>query len=59
VIINFARRLDVKNVPLRQLGIQFVQIGDDPNAAYALKELHDNLGPANGIRVSNYGDYTL
>jgi hypothetical protein len=39
VIVEIARRLDVKNVPLRQLGIQFVQIGDDANAAKALKEL--------------------
>jgi hypothetical protein len=52
VIIEFARRLDEKNVPLRQLGIQFVQIGDDPDAAYALKELDDQLGPENGVRVS-------
>ncbi|KAF8480082.1 hypothetical protein DFH94DRAFT_740179 [Russula ochroleuca] len=50
VIIEFARRLDEKNVPLRQLGIQFVQIGDDPDAAYALKELDDQLGPENGVR---------
>lgn len=59
MIIDFARRLDVKNVPLRQLGIKFVQIGDNPNATYALKELDDNLGPVHGIRVSNYGDSSL
>ena len=53
VIVEFARRLDVKNVPLRQLGIQFVQIGDDPDATAALKELDDNLGPTHGVRVSN------
>jgi len=50
VIVDFARRLDAKNVPLRQLGIQFVQIGDDPDAAMALKELDEQLGPANGVR---------
>jgi len=50
VIIEFARRLDAKNVPLRQLGIQFVQIGDDPDATEALKELDDQLGPTYGIR---------
>ena len=53
VIVEFARRLDVKNVPLQQLSIQFVQIGDDPGATEALKELDDQLGPANGVRVSN------
>lgn len=52
VIVDFARRLDVKNVPLRQLAIQFVQIGDDPDATEALKELDVQLGPANGVRVS-------
>lgn len=56
VIVEFARRLDVKNIPLRQLGIQFLQIGDDPDATAALKELDDDLGPANGVRVSNQVD---
>jgi hypothetical protein len=50
--VDFARHLDVKNVPLRQLGIQFVQIGDDPDATEALNELDVQLGPANGVRVS-------
>ncbi|KAI9513382.1 hypothetical protein F5148DRAFT_1301986 [Russula earlei] len=50
VIVEFARRLDAKNVPLRQLGLQFVQIGDDPDATEALKELDDELGPTHGIR---------
>jgi hypothetical protein len=52
VIVEFARRLDIKNVPLRQFGIQFVQIGDDPDATESLKELDEQLGPANGVRVS-------
>jgi hypothetical protein len=54
VIIEFARYLDRKNVPLHRLGIQFVQIGDDPDATEALKELDEQLGPVHGIRVSNY-----
>ncbi|KAH9977019.1 hypothetical protein BGW80DRAFT_1118523, partial [Lactifluus volemus] len=29
VIIEYARRLDERNVSLRQFGIQFIQIGDD------------------------------
>ncbi|KAI0278680.1 hypothetical protein BGY98DRAFT_916678, partial [Russula aff. rugulosa BPL654] len=49
VIVEIARRLDVRNVPLRQLGIQFAQIGDDANAAKALKELDDQLGPDHGV----------
>ena len=50
-IVDFARRLDTRQVPLHKLGIQFVQIGDDPDATEALKELDDELGPANGVRV--------
>jgi len=49
-IVDFARRLDVRQVPLHKLGIQFVQIGDDPDATEALKELDDNLGPTHGVR---------
>jgi hypothetical protein len=44
----------MRNVPLRQLGIQFVQIGDDPDATAALKELDDDIGPTHGVRVSNH-----
>ncbi|KAH9171811.1 hypothetical protein EDB89DRAFT_2175105 [Lactarius sanguifluus] len=50
VIVDFARRLDAKNVPLRKLGLQFVQIGDDHGATQALKELDDHLGPTHGVR---------
>jgi len=50
VIVDYARYLDRRNVALRQLGIQFVQIGDDPDATEALKELDDNLGPMHGVR---------
>ncbi|KAI0049494.1 hypothetical protein FA95DRAFT_1604311 [Auriscalpium vulgare] len=49
-IIEAARRLDVNSVPLRQFGIQFVQIGDDEEASIALKELDDDLSEAHGIR---------
>ena len=50
-IVDFARRLDARQVPVTKLDIQFVQIGDDPDATEALKELDDNLGPAHGVRV--------
>ncbi|KAI0268988.1 hypothetical protein BGY98DRAFT_924647, partial [Russula aff. rugulosa BPL654] len=50
VIVEYARRLDERNVPLRQLTIQFIQIGDDAYAAEALKELDDQLGPDHGVR---------
>jgi len=50
VIVEYARRLDRRKVPLRQLRIQFVQIGDDPDATDALEELDNQLGPENGVR---------
>ncbi|KAF8273660.1 hypothetical protein EI94DRAFT_1696604 [Lactarius quietus] len=49
-IVDFARRLDERQVPLQKFGLQFVQIGDDPDATEALKELDDELGPAHGVR---------
>ena len=46
-----AKRLDARHFPLSQVGIQFVQIGDDARATDALKELDENLASAHGIRV--------
>uniref|UniRef100_A0A0W0FSZ7 VWFA domain-containing protein n=1 Tax=Moniliophthora roreri TaxID=221103 RepID=A0A0W0FSZ7_MONRR len=43
VIVQAARRLDAKNFPLSQVGIQFVQIGKSAGAAQYLRELDDNL----------------
>lgn len=51
VIIDFARRLDNRQVPLHKLGLQFVQIGSDPDASEALREIDDDLGPMHGVRV--------
>ncbi|WVQ77409.1 hypothetical protein IAR50_007094 [Cryptococcus sp. DSM 104548] len=50
VIIAAAKRLDKGEYPLSQVGIQFLQIGNDPRAAAALEELDDELGPKHGIR---------
>ncbi|CCO30059.1 hypothetical protein RSOLAG1IB_03192 [Rhizoctonia solani AG-1 IB] len=50
VIIRAARRLDANNVLLSQVGIQFIQVGDDSKASRALKEMDDRLGPNHGIR---------
>ncbi|KZT70864.1 hypothetical protein DAEQUDRAFT_170695 [Daedalea quercina L-15889] len=50
VIVDAARRLEANAIPSRQLGIQFVQIGDDPDASEALKELDDGLEQKHGIR---------
>jgi len=50
VIVSAARRLDNGHFPLSQVGIQFVQIGDDNDAAEVLKHLDDGLSKAHGIR---------
>jgi hypothetical protein len=52
IIITAARRLDRNNFPLSQVGIQFVQIGTDPEATEALRELDDELSGKHSIRVS-------
>jgi hypothetical protein len=43
VIVAIARRLDNGNFPLSQLGIQFVQVGDDSWATKSLRDLDDVL----------------
>lgn len=50
VIVQAARRLDEGKFPLSQVGIQFVQIGSDHQAAKALAELDDGLSAAHGVR---------
>ncbi|KAG8942462.1 hypothetical protein FRC04_003630 [Tulasnella sp. 424] len=43
VIFEFARRLDEGGVPLTQLGIQFLQVGNADDATEALQELDGDL----------------
>ncbi|PFH49798.1 hypothetical protein AMATHDRAFT_146821 [Amanita thiersii Skay4041] len=50
VIASAARRLDQQKVPFGRFGIQFVQIGDDPDAAEALRELDDDIEAEYGVR---------
>ncbi|KAH8118411.1 hypothetical protein DFH11DRAFT_1502555 [Phellopilus nigrolimitatus] len=50
VIVQAARRLDNGNFPVSQVGIQFVQVGNDPRATEALRELDDELSQEYGIR---------
>jgi len=50
VIVAAARRLDAHNFPLTQVGIQFVQIGDNPEATAFLNELDNGLSQTYGIR---------
>jgi len=51
VIIEAARRLDQQQARQGCFGIQFVQIGDDPDATEALRELDDDLPKLYGVRV--------
>jgi len=50
VIVDAARKLDRLNAPLHQIGIQFVQIGNEDGAREALEELDDALEEIYGIR---------
>ncbi|BGP32282.1 hypothetical protein JCM10296v2_004063 [Rhodotorula toruloides] len=50
VIVEMAQRLDEVRAPPYQLGIQFIQIGDDPDAHAFLQELDDDLKPQLGVR---------
>jgi uncharacterized protein YegL len=48
VLLAIAKKLDRLEAPPFQVGIQFFQVGDEPSAADALRELDDNLG--DGVR---------
>ncbi|PWN92804.1 hypothetical protein FA10DRAFT_263558 [Acaromyces ingoldii] len=50
VIVACARRLDEGRFPLAQIGIQFVQVGNDAEAKEALEELDDALVSQHHIR---------
>ncbi|KAF9462031.1 hypothetical protein BDZ94DRAFT_1310049 [Collybia nuda] len=60
VIVANAKRLDKGYFPLAQVGIQFVQIGNDPQATIFLAKLDDDLSRMNDIRdivdTTKYGD---
>ncbi|KAI9853317.1 MAG: hypothetical protein M1824_001347 [Vezdaea acicularis] len=49
VILAAARKLDKLDAPAWQVGVQFFQVGHEPGAAEALRELDDELGVASGL----------
>ncbi|GJE90432.1 von Willebrand factor type A domain-containing protein [Phanerochaete sordida] len=49
VLVRTARRLDALKMPRDQVGVSFVQVGADADAAEYLRELDDDL-PACGVR---------
>jgi len=44
------KKLDKMNAPLTQVGIQFLQVGDDDEAAKWLKSLDDDLEDDHDVR---------
>ncbi|KPV74742.1 uncharacterized protein RHOBADRAFT_15007, partial [Rhodotorula graminis WP1] len=50
IIVEMAQRLDEVRAPPYQLGLQFIQIGADPDARAFLQELDDDLKPQLGVR---------
>lgn len=50
VIVQAAKKLDKLDAPPYQVGIQFFQVGNEPGAAAALRELDDDL------KISTTGD---
>ncbi|UNI19992.1 hypothetical protein JDV02_006131 [Purpureocillium takamizusanense] len=59
-IARYARRLDALGAPAWQVGVQFVQVGDDAGATAALRGLDDGLAARHGVRdmvdTLKYGD---
>ncbi|KAF5024241.1 hypothetical protein F66182_3698 [Fusarium sp. NRRL 66182] len=49
IIVHHAKKLDRMEAPPHQVGIQFFQVGSEPGAARALRELDDDLA-GQGIR---------
>ncbi|KAJ9133131.1 von willebrand factor [Pleurostoma richardsiae] len=50
IIAAVARRLDKLDAPPHQIGVQFFQVGNEPGAAEALRELDDALAEEQGVR---------
>ncbi|KAG8726064.1 hypothetical protein FRC11_000904 [Ceratobasidium sp. 423] len=50
VIVTAARRLDAGQFSLTQVGIQFIQVGDDKSASKALEKLDNNLRENHNVR---------
>ncbi|KAI1936284.1 hypothetical protein LOZ58_006493 [Ophidiomyces ophidiicola] len=50
VIVGAARKLDYLNAQAWQVGIQFFQVGNEPEAAEDLRQLDDALAGQRGIR---------
>ncbi|KAG9095084.1 hypothetical protein FS749_011120 [Ceratobasidium sp. UAMH 11750] len=54
VIVEVAHQLDTGKFPLAQVGVQFIQVGDDAWATKALRDLNNNLSVMHSVRVSPF-----
>lgn len=52
ILVKAAKKLDALDAPHYQVGVQFFQVGNEPEAAKYLQDLDDNLGAgvAGGLR---------
>jgi hypothetical protein len=58
LLVGIAKKLDEMTAPRSQVGIQFLQVGDDPKAAEFLKRLDDDLKKVHGIRDVSFSTST-
>ncbi|KAH7021247.1 uncharacterized protein B0I36DRAFT_30554 [Microdochium trichocladiopsis] len=58
VIVKVAKILDDKDAPLYQVGIQFFQVGNDPEATKALRDMDDQLSSGNNAGMRDIVDTT-
>ena len=52
MIARAAGGIGISRLPLSQVGIQFIQVGDNPDTSKALEILDNELEPIRKIRVS-------
>ncbi|KAH6879819.1 hypothetical protein B0T10DRAFT_532110 [Thelonectria olida] len=57
IILRHARKLEKLDAPPHQVGIQFFQVGNEPSAAEALRNLDDNLGASRRSNRSGRDEY--
>jgi hypothetical protein len=50
MLVRIAKKLDEMSVPRSQVGIQFLQVGDDPEAAIYLEYLDNEIKTKHGVR---------
>lgn len=49
-IVQIAKKLDKMEAPTWQIGVQFIQVGNEPEAAEALQDLDDGIASRGNVR---------